>query len=136
MLMLVSAALLLWAFAGPLSLDAPTPSDRLVDPTRIASASNLPALSEFDVLSKLELRQQLEPNAPVAAPVFPIKLIGTILEPGQNLALFQDKEGVVSFKGEGEVIASAEVRRVGEQEVTIFYAGQELKLKVEGEKRP
>jgi len=133
----LAALSLLWAFWLPLATTraaAATPS--AAPTTRPTAGAAIPPLRSFGPLLTLELRQPLDPNAPTALPTLPVKLAGTILEPGRNMAMFQDKEGAVQLKAVGETIAGAEVRQISESGVVVFYGGQELTLNVEAEKHP
>jgi len=123
---------LVWAFVSPLALaPAGAPPATPAVATRSAAGSGLPPLASFAPLLKLDLRQPLEGNAPAAMPTLTVKLAGMILEPGRNMAMFQDKDGAVQLKAVGETIAGAEVRQISDTGVVLFYAGQEMILTME-----
>jgi hypothetical protein len=128
----------------PLDLGAP----RGAAPARTPKA--LPTLTpslkdpeEYAVIYQRDLRRPLFDAPPVVAttapappPPMPVRLTGTVVEPGFSFAMFRSGTGESRMASAGEVIDGVEVVSIGDANVTVRFAGQVITLKVEKEESP
>ncbi len=107
------------------------------------SAPAHPPLAELVRLSQLDLRRPLyDPPAeeteqaasPKPATTMPVRLVGTVHEPGHSMAIFQKSNGLIEFAGPGQHIEDAGAKvtivEVGRKTVTVAYGGASHQLTV------
>lgn len=126
-----------WPLAVPQQPDAGL--SQLLGVAAPAPARSLPPLSEFEPVWKVRLRSA-PANAPgsralMQAPQsplgLPLRLAGTIVEPGHSFAIFITGVGKIELKKIGETIADARVLEISEGSVSVSYRGQTVDLLVE-----
>lgn len=152
--------ILLWSGAGSLALACGAtvalgwmwpyavemPTDH--GPVSAASTENgsglvVPPLSWFEPIWAMNLRRPLydqpQPVTSVARPVkkapppLPIRLAGTVVEPGRSVAMFITAGGKIELKGEGDTVGEAEVLSIGQDGATVRYRGKRIELTLDQE---
>jgi hypothetical protein len=90
-------------------------------------------LSAYEAISRKNFLQPLfdAPVAGVEALKPNIKLLGTIIEKDQSLAMLQAKNGQVLWAQVGEAVDGAEVVTIAADAVTVRVSGQTFILKAE-----
>jgi hypothetical protein len=101
------------------------------------------ALDELQRLSAVDLRAPLfdpPPALPAPAAEVPVahrstmtlRLVGTIVEPGHSMAMFQKPDGSIALCAQGQSIdeaaATVTVTHVSHHRVTVQFAGQSIEL--------
>ena len=145
MLLLCIPLTLAWAWLSPVK-EFPSKSNRAntSDDTSKTPAEvhPLPSRKDLQEVASRRLRDPLfdPPPQPVEKPkppppvVLPFKLVGTMIEPGQSLAVFHDRAGQVELRAEGETIDGTtngpKVIRIGADSVDIEHHGKQIVLKV------
>jgi len=151
MLWLACTLVVCWAFLWD---DAERGPDSEPDGTRAASMVSraakaaLPSLQQFQQVWRKPLRRPLfdPPPAATAArtstppPQAPlrIKLLGTVLEPGQSMAMFAVPPGTITIKRVGEAIGEApnqaEIMDIQTDRAVLRCQGQTMTVEIEGTK--
>ena len=110
------------------------------------SAGTTASMASSDPLWDMSLRRPLvdapapPPSAPVAAqpaidqapPPPHLHLVGTIVEPGHSIALFQGAAGRTEFKAIGDAAEGAKVVSIREDGATVLWDGREIVVPIEG----
>ena len=104
--------------------------------TVAAAETHLAPLDAYDVISRRDLSGPLFDTAAAAAsappaPMPPIRLTGTAVEPGFCYGFFCNTKGESKMVGIGESIEGAEVVAVAEQSVTLKFGGRTITMPVE-----
>ena len=94
-----------------------------------------PPLSAYEAASRRNFLQPLfdTPVAGQAALKPAVKLVGTIIEKDQSVAMLKAKDGQVRWAPVGEVVDGAEVVEIAADSVTVRFADQTFILKVESQ---
>lgn len=114
--------------------DQSTSKPRSVESPASGSDSLIPGLSEFRSVWDRPLRQALydppPPPPPEVSPPPPlrIKLLGTILEPGNSEAIVMTSGGEMKMLRVGAVIEDATVETIEDNQITVTYHDQNLTL--------
>ena len=125
----IAACLAGWLL--PYSHPRITPVRPIVNPQR--SGQQIPPLSAFDTVVRLDLRRPLSDVAVleeknIAPP--PVRLTGTIVEPGEgnSKAIFQTNDGQIELKSVGDKAGGADILEINEESVTLLYHGRKITL--------
>ncbi len=114
-------------------------------PARDGSLPALPALPTLQRLCGRNLRRPLYDPPPVARaaapkPAMTVQFIGTVIEPGQSVAMFRKSDGSIAWCAPGESVedAGSEVRvtSVEYDKVTVQFAGESRELVIAPETPP
>jgi hypothetical protein len=130
-------ACVLLGIITPLDRPQINPSSATEHPSRRAVPT--PALSDFEPLFALDLRKPLvdSPKIDPAAEALttdsplPIRLSGTIIEPGRDIAVFSTGLSKTVLRHVGDDVNGAEVLTITPDSVTLRYQGQLRQLKLE-----
>ncbi len=126
-----------WPYAVPQGQDALLslqPIDAIPAPPR-----SLPPLSEFEPVWKIRLRSapasisgsRALTQAPQSPLGLPLRLAGTVVEPGHCFAIFITSVGKIELKKIGETVADAQVLEISDGSVSLSYRGQTVNLPME-----
>ena len=93
-------------------------------------------LEHYAVTWQRDLRRPLYDPPPIVAPKrarpeLKIRLTGTVVEPGFTYALFATGDGKTVLARVGQKVEGAEVKSISDASVTVLFAGEMLKLKVQ-----
>lgn len=115
--------------------DAPTVADGTPAHPAGTTAGSRGAADDYSAIWKRNLREAYNPPKPPAPPPPKsrpqLKLVGTIIEPPNNLAVIVGAGGEKRIVGVGESAFGATVKRVGELSATVEVEGEEFELKRE-----
>lgn len=99
-------------------------------------SQQLPALDAIVATLDLPLQRPLRPSTPrstaASAVPLPVKLTGTIVEPGQSLAVLVTADGRSGIYGVGERVGDVLVVSVEQDRASVTFNGTTTVLKVEG----
>lgn len=132
-----AAAVVVWA-RSPLDLPAPTVGPRTVAPASAPAASPPADPAAYAVIYTASLRRPLfDVPPPVVTPppppTLPLRLTGTIVEPGFTYATFRSAAGETKMAKPGDVVDGVEVLGVTDSSATVRFGGREVTLPVEKE---
>jgi hypothetical protein len=96
--------------------------------------------NDYSIIYQIDLRQPLVDPPPAAAPAptqaqvtVPVRLVGTVVEPGFSYAMLRNSAGEVKTVGVGESVDGVEVVSIVPGSAVVRYSGQTATLKVEVE---
>ncbi|MCC7409227.1 MAG: hypothetical protein IT442_14270 [Phycisphaeraceae bacterium] len=135
---LAMGGVLIFAPLATIDLDAPPSLPggvTLTASSSSADASSTPTRESLLALGSLPLRRPLYDTAvaEMAAPtkVVPplrVKLLGTVIEPGQSVAILQDSAGKTLFLSAGQTVEEATVQSIEPDRVTVRYYDEDRVL--------
>lgn len=104
-----------------------------------AQTPSIPSAAQWTALGELDLRRRLfdpvavvrEEPPPPPPPPMTVRLVGTIVEPGQSLAIFTTRGGSTQIISPGQTLEDITLLEVEAKQVTIQRFGQTLTLKLE-----
>jgi len=151
LIVIVILAALVWAGHEAVALRSAirASTERPEDPTTQATdalpqpahdAADSPGAAEVDRYSVLWLRSVRQPPVERKAPVrppppprpVPLKLLGTVTEPGNSFAILVEGRGTQHLCRVGESVQGVKVTAIAGDGVTVQFDGREIVLKPEG----
>ncbi|MCC7409034.1 MAG: hypothetical protein IT442_13270 [Phycisphaeraceae bacterium] len=103
--------------------------------TAVTDSAATPTRESLLALGSLPLRRPLYDTAAVTAaaptkvvPPLRVKLLGTVIEPGQSVAIVQDSTGKTLFLDVGQTVEDATIQSIEPDRVTVRYYDEDREL--------
>lgn len=153
---LSAVGILIWGFIAPRDVSVPVTGPAEISQQATGSADSAwrnqkslderPTHAELDPILSLNLRRPLydpvvsapqraaTPKPAATASPIPVRLIGTIHEPGHSMAMFQKSDGSIEVCPQGQSVKDGQkevkVITIGRRTVTVEHEGQSQDMAV------